>query len=54
MMLRANHVSILGALMMRELSSRFGRRNIGFLWIMAEPALFCIGIIVLWSIMKPP
>ena len=54
MILRANHVSLLGALMMRELSSRFGRRNIGFFWIMAEPALFCIGIIVLWSFIKPP
>lgn len=54
MILRSSHLAILGALMMRELSSRFGRKNIGFFWIMAEPALFCVGIIVLWSIIKPP
>ena len=28
------------ALMIRELTTRFGRENIGFLWVMAEPLLF--------------
>jgi capsular polysaccharide transport system permease protein len=30
---------VLGALMMRELHTRYGRENIGYLWMIAEPAL---------------
>lgn len=30
------------ALMIRELTTRFGRENIGFLWVMAEPLLFAV------------
>jgi capsular polysaccharide transport system permease protein len=32
--------SVLVALITRELITRFGRQNIGFLWMMAEPLLF--------------
>ena len=28
---------VIGALMIRELITRFGRENIGFLWVMVEP-----------------
>ncbi|MCJ2184188.1 ABC transporter permease [Novosphingobium sp. 1949] len=31
---------VLHALMIRELTTRFGRENIGFLWMMFEPLLF--------------
>ncbi|MEO6216846.1 MAG: ABC transporter permease [Sphingomonas sp.] len=31
---------VIFALMIRELTTRFGRENIGFLWVMAEPLLF--------------
>lgn len=31
---------VIVALMIRELTTRFGRENIGFLWMMAEPLLF--------------
>jgi len=47
------HRDLLGALMMRELTSRFGRENIGFLWIAGEPLLFCLGIVGLWTLIKP-
>jgi len=30
---------VIGALMLRELHTRFGRNNIGFLWFLAEPLL---------------
>ena len=30
-------VRVIKALMIRELTTRFGRENIGFLWVMAEP-----------------
>jgi capsular polysaccharide transport system permease protein len=38
--------------MMREIYTRFGRDNIGFAWIIAEPAIFCLAIILLWSMIK--
>lgn len=43
---------ITGALMMREIYTRFGRDNIGFAWIIAEPAIFCLAVILLWSLIK--
>ena len=39
---------VLGALMIRELITRFGRENIGFLWIMAEPLLFAVLVGLVW------
>jgi len=40
--------------MIRELSTRFGRENIGFLWIMGEPLLFAGLVGLLWRIMQGP
>lgn len=45
---------VIKALMIRELTTRFGRENIGFLWVMAEPLLFAILVGILWSYMKGP
>ena len=45
---------VIGALMIRELVTRFGRENIGFLWIMVEPLLFAVLVGVLWRYMKGP
>jgi capsular polysaccharide transport system permease protein len=47
-------VRVIKALMLRELTTRFGRENIGFLWIMAEPLLFALLVSVLWRAMKGP
>lgn len=47
-------VRVIGALMLRELTTRFGRENIGFLWIMAEPLLFAVLVGILWRFMKGP
>jgi capsular polysaccharide transport system permease protein len=47
-------VRVIGALMIRELTTRFGRENIGFLWIMVEPLLFAVLVGVLWRVMKGP
>lgn len=41
---------VLGALLMREILTRYGRHNIGFLWLFAEPMLFTLGVTALWSI----
>ena len=45
---------VIGALMMRELVTRFGRENIGFLWMMVEPLLFAVLVGVVWRYMKGP
>jgi capsular polysaccharide transport system permease protein len=45
---------VIGALMLRELTTRFGRENIGFLWVMAEPLLFAVLVGLLWRVTKGP
>jgi len=47
-------IRVIHALMIRELNTRFGRENIGFLWIMAEPLLFAGLVGILWRITKGP
>lgn len=47
-------VRVIKALMLRELTTRFGRENIGFLWIMVEPLLFAILVGLMWSALKGP
>lgn len=47
-------VRVIKALMLRELTTRFGRENIGFLWMMAEPLLFAVLVAVLWRALKGP
>src|ERR1022692_2232285 len=50
---RAN-LRIIWALLLRELTTRYGRDNIGFLWVIVEPMIFATGVAILWSIIKPP
>lgn len=38
---------------MREMTTRFGRQGLGFAWLVAEPMLFCFGVLILWSFTKP-
>jgi capsular polysaccharide transport system permease protein len=45
---------VIGALMIRELTTRFGRENIGFLWLMVEPLLFAGLVGFVWRFMKGP
>lgn len=40
---------VIRALMMREVITRYGRHNIGVLWLVGEPMLFTLGIAALWS-----
>ncbi len=39
---------VLHALLMREVITRFGRDNLGVLWIIAEPMTFTLGVAALW------
>ncbi len=37
---------------MREILTRYGRHNIGFLWLFVEPMLFTTGVTILWTLSK--
>ncbi|MFM0274790.1 ABC transporter permease [Paraburkholderia aspalathi] len=43
---------VVGALLMREILTRYGRHNIGFLWVFFEPMMFTLGVLGLWTISK--
>lgn len=45
---------VVHALMIRELITRFGRENIGFLWMMVEPLLFAGLVALIWRYMRGP
>jgi capsular polysaccharide transport system permease protein len=45
---------VISALMIRELVTRFGRENIGFLWMMAEPLLFAGLVGIMWRYLHGP
>lgn len=40
---------VIRALLMREVITRFGRHNVGVLWLVGEPMLFTLGVAALWS-----
>jgi capsular polysaccharide transport system permease protein len=50
----AKHRRIMWALIMRELSTRYGRNNLGFLWLVGEPIVFAGGVSILWTFIRPP
>jgi len=50
----ATNLRIIRALMMREIVTRFGREGLGFLWLIGEPLIFCFGVLIMWSLIKPP
>ena len=43
---------VIGALLMRETLTRYGRHNIGFLWLFVEPMMFTLGVTLLWTMSK--
>ena len=48
----AIQIRVIKALIMREVITRFGRHNIGFLWLFLEPMLFTLGVTTLWTLIK--
>lgn len=46
--------NVIGALILRELHTRFGRANIGFLWIFGEPLLLAVAVGALHSAQDLP
>ena len=43
---------VIGALLMREIITRYGRNNIGFLWLFVEPLLFTLVIVLMWKFFR--
>lgn len=43
---------VISALLLREIITRYGRHNIGFLWLFVEPMLFTLGVTLLWGVLK--
>ena len=45
---------VVGALLIREIYSRFGRETIGFAWLVAEPLVFAIPVLFTWRAIRNP
>lgn len=45
-------IRVVAALLMREVLTRYGRHNLGFLWLFLEPMMFTVGVTVLWNVSK--
>lgn len=43
---------VVGALLIREIYSRFGRESLGFAWIVAEPLVFAIPVLFMWRAIR--
>ena len=43
---------VLGALLMREIITRYGRNNIGFLWLFVEPLLMTLVMVLMWKFFR--
>lgn len=43
---------VVGALLIREIYTRFGREGLGFAWIVAEPLIFAIPVLLTWSVVR--
>lgn len=43
---------VIKALFIRETLTRYGRKNIGFLWLFVEPMIFTLFIVILWSFVR--
>ncbi|MEP6501926.1 MAG: ABC transporter permease [Betaproteobacteria bacterium] len=45
----AIQLRVIRALMMREIITRFGRKNLGVLWLFGEPMIFTAAVTTLWT-----
>ncbi|STZ76017.1 ABC transporter permease [Bergeriella denitrificans] len=43
---------VIGALLMREIITRYGRNNIGFLWLFVEPLLMTLLMVLMWKFFR--
>ena len=45
---------VVGALLIREIYTRFGREGLGFGWIIGEPLIFAVPVLLVWSAVRSP
>lgn len=45
-------VRVIRALMLREMLTRYGRHNVGFLWLFIEPMIFTFGVTMIWTALR--
>jgi capsular polysaccharide transport system permease protein len=50
----ATQSRVVGALLIREVYTRFGRAGLGFAWIVAEPLVFAVPVLLVWSAVRNP
>lgn len=43
---------VIGALLIREIYSRFGRESLGFVWVVAEPLVFAVPVLLMWRAIR--
>lgn len=43
---------VVSALVIREIHTRYGRENFGFVWLIIEPLLLCLGVIAIWTLWR--
>lgn len=43
---------VIWALLLREILTRYGRHNIGFLWLFVEPMMFTLGVTAIWTALR--
>ena len=43
---------VVGALLIREIYTRYGREGLGFAWIVAEPLVFAIPVLFVWRAVR--
>jgi capsular polysaccharide transport system permease protein len=43
---------VIRALLIREMLTRYGRHNIGFMWLFVEPMIFTLGVTALWTFIQ--
>jgi capsular polysaccharide transport system permease protein len=45
---------VVSALLQLRFLARWGRRNLGFAWLFAEPLVFALPVIVIWTMVRAP
>lgn len=45
---------VMQALMVRDMIVRYGRDNVGFIWTILEPMILCLGVMLIFSMIKKP
>ncbi len=46
----ASRLTILKALILRDMLARYGRNSLGFFWVVMEPVMLATGVMIIWSV----